>query len=106
MQYADCDNVEGEEMKGYRKKVYRQTLKVYGRDKQMIKAIEEMSELQKELCKWTLGADNGKQVQEEIADVIIMMEQMRMLFDVDGEIKKMIAYKVDRLERRLNDDKN
>lgn len=91
-------------MNRYRKKIYRQTLKTYGRDKQMIKAIEEMAELQKELCKWALGADNGKHVQEEIADVIIMMEQMQMLFDVDGEIKKMIAYKVERLERRLNDN--
>lgn len=91
-------------MNRYRKKIYRQTLKTYGRDKQMIKAIEEMAELSKELCKWVLGADNGKHVQEEIADVIIMMEQMQMLFDVDGEIKKMIAYKVERLERRLNDN--
>jgi len=72
----------------------------------MIKAIEEMAELTNELCKWALGADNGKHVQEEIADVIIMMEQMRMLFDVDGEIKKVMAEKVERLERRLSNEAN
>ncbi len=72
----------------------------------MIKAIEEMAELTKELSKWLNYENNGKAVQEGIADVIIMMEQMKVLFDVDGEVKKVMDEKVERLERRLNDDKN
>lgn len=37
--------------------VYRKALLIYGIEKQRVKAIEELSELQKELCKSALGAD-------------------------------------------------
>ena len=38
--------------------------------------FEEMSELQKELCKHDRGKDNREAIAEEIADVQIMLEQM------------------------------
>ena len=58
--------------------VYESALKKFGLEKQMIKCIEELSELQKELCKWTLGQGNKDNVIEEMADVEIMLEQMKI----------------------------
>lgn len=61
-------------------------------------AIEEMSELTKEICKYKRGFDNRESIIEEIADVIIMMEQLRVIFDVeDDDLKKYIDFKFKRL---------
>jgi hypothetical protein len=49
-------------------------LKKFGVEKQMIKCVEELSELQKEICKQALGQGNKDNLIEEIADVEIMIE--------------------------------
>jgi hypothetical protein len=81
----------------------------YGSDKQIIKAIEEMSELQKALCKCLI---DGKQTQndrkaeliDEIADVSIMLDQVRYLFKIDEQlIYDRIQFKVDRMKLRLEE---
>jgi NTP pyrophosphatase (non-canonical NTP hydrolase) len=76
----------------------------FGADKQMVKAIEEMSELQKELSKNLLGAENQEAIREEIADCIIMLEQMAYLFDVNNGIEKIKKAKIERLKQRINDN--
>jgi len=53
-------------------------LKKFGFKKQMIKCVEELSELQKELCKMSLGQGKRENIAEEIADVEIMLEQMKI----------------------------
>ena len=50
----------------------KEIIDYYGEEKQMIKAIEEMSELQKELCKTLIGKGNRDSLVEEIADVQII----------------------------------
>ena len=68
---------------------------------QCIVAIEEMSELQKELCKFLRGeqyfdVNHFAHVREEIADVQIMLDQLKMIFD-DGEtVEKIIDEKLQR----------
>lgn len=47
----------------------------WGEDSQMKMLLEEMSELQKEICKSWRGADNVDHIAEEIADVEIMLDQ-------------------------------
>ena len=62
--------------------------------------IEEMAELTQAISKLKRGLTHN--VEEEVADVEIMLEQVRMMFLVDAkkidEIKKQ---KLERLEKRL-----
>lgn len=82
----------------------------YGIKSQMMKCVEELCELGVELTKSYIedpGADLHK-VLEELADVEIMITQMKMHFEVvgDEEVDRIIAYKVNRqLERIAGDTK-
>ena len=80
--------------------ILQAALTIYGPDMQKIVAIEELSELQKELCKSMRCADNVGQIAEEIADVQIMLDQMVMLFGCSEETEKWRADKKERLKMR------
>lgn len=66
----------------------------------MMKAIEEMGELIQALSR-SLGEEREalSHVQEEIADVTIMMEQLRLMFGADS-IDRTRKWKLTRLEER------
>ena len=87
---------------GERCEVYAAALERYGVDKQTTKAIEEMSELTKEICKLKIGDGSLYHLAEEIADVTIMLEQLRIFFDVNDEVCKQMDEKVRRLRRRVS----
>jgi NTP pyrophosphatase (non-canonical NTP hydrolase) len=77
-------------------------IEVYGKDMQLNVAIEEFSELIKEICKHKRGEDNRENIIEEMADCYIMMEQMEIIFDIDfSQINDEIVKKKNRLEKRL-----
>lgn len=59
----------------------RRALRAWGAEMQSVVAAEELSELQKELCKSVRGENNTDAIAEEIADVQIMLEQMMLLHD-------------------------
>lgn len=72
------------------------------KDKQIIVAIEELSELQKELCKSLRGKTNIANILEEMADVYIMLNQMQMYFKIsDEELHRDISFKLNRTKERL-----
>jgi len=73
---------------------------------QIIKAIEEMAELSKELAKELNDNGNEDNIREEIADVLIMMEQMVFLFDVTNEIAKWKENKLFKLAKLIEDAEN
>lgn len=95
--------------------IMRLAIDTYGEVNQTDKAIEEMAELTKALIKLkqvNLG-DYEEQtfkvmnVEEEIADVLIMMEQLTMIFkpqdkDEPTEIQININHKIERLARNLH----
>ena len=81
--------------------VYKAAMKYWGIEKQRIKAIEELSELQKELCKSALGESNQNSIAEEIADVSIMIDQMIYAYGLEDDVRGWIRYKTDRLQQRL-----
>lgn len=83
--------------------IYRRALKTYGADAQITITFEEMAELQKELCKHARGADNKAHIAEEIADCLIMLEQMQLLFDIRNDVSRFTAAKLARLEERLDE---
>lgn len=84
-----------------RLELYQKLISKYG-DKQVVVAIEELSELQKELCKYLRGKLDGCNLVEEIADVQIMLEQMIILFGIEkSAIDFIINQKLQRTEERL-----
>lgn len=84
-----------------RKKVYINALITYGDKAQMIVAVEELSECQKEICKILRGGENFPHLAEEIADAAIMLEQMCMIFGLEDQVCEQMDRKVQRLDERL-----
>jgi len=85
-----------------KQELYQEALILWGEDVQVAIAIEEMAELIQALIK--LERDrrdaNDDKVREEIADVEIMMEQLRILFG-PKRIDEIKAHKLRRLQRRI-----
>ena len=81
-------------------------IEVYGKDMQLTVAVEEFSELIKEICKNKRGADNIDNITEELADCYIMMRQIEIIFGIEkNEIFSEIKNKVSRLNSRLAEAK-
>jgi NTP pyrophosphatase (non-canonical NTP hydrolase) len=86
-----------------RKQVYSKALCTYGMENQLIIAIEEMDELTKEICKLFRGQQNTEAIAEEVADVTIMMEQIRYIFNINDEVSAMMDMKIERLQERIQE---
>lgn len=80
----------------------------YGEKAQILQSIEEMSELTKELLKnINRNENNEKEIIQEIADVIVMITQLVMIYKIDVEkIYGAIEYKLERQKSRMNNEKN
>jgi NTP pyrophosphatase (non-canonical NTP hydrolase) len=85
------------------RKLLGRAIATYGKDMQLTVAVEELSELQKEICKHKRGEDNLQNIIEEIADCYIMLEQLSIIFGIDDkDMFHMIRNKADRLHDRLD----
>lgn len=84
-----------------KEQLYKEALKIYGFEAQSRMVDEECAELINALCKYKRGRANGYDVITEIADVMIMCEQMAVYFGKE-EVEKEIETKLSRLEERLN----
>jgi NTP pyrophosphatase (non-canonical NTP hydrolase) len=77
-------------------------IETYGKDMQLNVAVEELSELIKEICKNKRGSNNRVAITEEIADVYIMLAQLEIIFDIKHNvIADVMNNKIARLEKRL-----
>lgn len=65
---------------------------------QVIMAIEEMSELQKELCKLYRGIYKKENIAEEIADVLITVSQIIVALNIREEVNNFKELKIKKLE--------
>ena len=81
--------------------ILRSAIDTYGEVMQITVAFEEMSELQKELCKHLRGSGSQENIAEEIADVEIMIEQMKMIFNCESSVLQVREKKVKRLKERI-----
>lgn len=82
--------------------ILERAIETYGKDMQLNVAIEEFSELIKEICKHKRGEDNLDNIIEEIADCYIMLRQMEIIFGIwFEEIEYKKVKKLERLEKRL-----
>ena len=88
-------------------RILKKAIEHYGEAHQIDKAIEEMSELTKALLKLRYAEKDYEKeilqeaVAEEIADVCIMIRQLRMIFNFDGTILCYEDEKVRRLQRQI-----
>ena len=66
--------------------------------------IEELSELQKELCKDLRGYDRREEIKEEMADVYICLQLLKEIYNFsDEELKKMYERKMRRNIERIKE---
>ena len=93
------------------RKDYQFFIDKWGIDAQMLMAVEEMSELTKELCKLNRFKDNNEKskeiinnIKEEIADVINMAEQLEYYFG-EQDIEKIRKEKIERTLKRIEGGK-
>lgn len=71
-------------------------------DKQLIKAVEELNELQDEVLKYLDGRGDRDKLVEEFSDVVVILWQLKLRFDiVRPEIERQIDYKIERTRERL-----
>ena len=84
-----------------RAEIYDKALLCYGEQTQLVVALEELSECQKEICKILRGTGNSSHLAEEIADSLIMLEQVIQIFGLDVMVAREMDRKVKRLDDRL-----
>ena len=81
-----------------------------GMNKQLDIAIEELSELIQAICKIKRRDSLSNEsfavkgnLAEEMADVEIVLAELKLMFDNEDNVKEWKDYKLDRLEKRLNE---
>ena len=84
-----------------RKKVYQAAMRKWGVDLQTMMAVEEMSELTKEICKIKRGKMDLDALADEIADVTIMLEQLREIYGLNDAVCDHMDAKILRLQSRV-----
>lgn len=83
--------------------LYRQTIEECGEENQHWIAVEEMSELAKEISKHQRNKGSKLNIIEEMADVEIMLEQLRIMHGIsEKDVQRAIYEKEIRLMKNLN----
>lgn len=79
--------------------IEKAAIEAFGKESQKDIFIEESAELTKELLKERRGEDNLTAILEEMADVEIMLDQMKLIYGSCEEIKqKKLLRLMDRME--------
>ena len=77
-------------------------LNAYDSTAQKMKCCEELAELETALLKHINKGGNTDEILEEMADVYIMLEQMRYMMPFgENSLDEMIDYKLDRTLERI-----
>lgn len=91
-------------------KILVKTIYRYGEVNQHFKLMEECAELIQAVAKYQTSETAKEKliqrnhIKEEMADVVIMIEQLKLLHDIkDGELEKEVEYKLARLQGRMDD---
>ena len=82
-------------------KTYTNAMLAFGERNQLIVAVEEFSECQKEICKILRGGEDYRHLAEEVADATIMLEQIRLMFNINDCVCNFMDEKIKRLDNRV-----
>lgn len=77
--------------------LYKSAIQTFGAGNQQIVAIEELSELQKEITKLLRGQGGLINLAEEIADVEIVIEQLKIIYGIKSDVSQYKILKNQRL---------
>lgn len=99
------------------KSILQKAIETYGVNAQIDVAVEELAELTKALVKDRRNCTFSKDalrilvegrlsVYDGIADALIMLEQLQMIFDCEKDVKEIKGQKIRRLENRLREAQN
>lgn len=88
-----------------RAEVYASAIEHWGPNAQAIKAIEELGEVIVEVAKWLNNVGDIEHMAEETADATIMLEQLRLMHDLNERVCAYMDEKVARLHKRIEADK-
>lgn len=94
-----------EELKNKLKEKVAKLTEWYGIDSQIIKTIEELAELQHELCRQLLGTKNDS-LKSEVAEVWIMMQFIYIHYFEEEEVVELAAIKIERAFNKLKIETN
>ena len=89
------------------KQLLERVITANGMNKQLDIAIEELSELIQAICKLKRYGYTDEEcyfnLAEEMADVEIVLAELKLMFDNEDNVKEWRTYKLDRLEKRLKE---
>lgn len=84
------------------KDIILRAIEKWGHKRQQVKAVEELGELQNAVLRNLDGRGNYNNLVEEIADVEIMLLQLKMIYSIPfSEVEEMKAKKILRLRSRI-----
>lgn len=83
--------------------MYRELIKKYGEENQKRIAQEELAELIQAISKDLRGLKHN--VEEEIADVIIMLDQLMLMYD-NQIVMGYVGYKKNRLKEMIKENED
>lgn len=83
------------------KEILTMAIYIFGENSQENVAIEECSELIQAICHKHRGRKEN--IAEEIADVEIMLEQLKMINNCYKEVAEIHNQKIERLYQRINE---
>lgn len=80
----------------------------YGHRSQKEMLFEEFVELQKEVCKELRGKGDKHHIEEELADVYVMLQQLQLIYGISDEkveleVQKKIERTLDGIEGECNE---
>lgn len=88
--------------------ILHKNIKRHGSVTEMFVAAEEAAELIQAISKvrrYGYIGEHADNLVEEIADVSIVLRELMTMFDItDADVEKMIDFKINRINKRLNGD--
>lgn len=84
-------------------KTLHRAIKTFGEQNQKMQTIEELQELQTAIFENVhRGTDNKDEIAKEVADVEIMLAQVKIIYGLDSkQIEDVKDYKIERLGRTI-----
>lgn len=82
-------------------KILWRAIDAYGNMAQLNVAVGEIGELLTLIGRHTQGRDTIDEWIDEVADVEIMLNQIKKMFDIEDFVESRINSKIDRLKNRL-----
>jgi NTP pyrophosphatase (non-canonical NTP hydrolase) len=83
--------------------LFVRAIRHWGEKNQMLMAVEEATEMIQAILHYLRQRNTIEEVAEEVADVIIMAQQMRIIFGVE-KVDRFINEKLNRLKLRIDKD--